>query len=196
MKEESVKTKKNRSARPEHWVVVAWLLVLYDAIAISASYFFALWLRFDCQYSRIPRELFLNWAKFTPIYIVVSVAVFAYFRLYRSIWRFASYSELLRTFAACYVTAMLHVIGISLIFGNMPVSYYIVGGIVQFCLVISVRFIYRFILLLRKKQTIFVCIRVIRVRKNITQVTQIWVNLRVEICKLSNICDRPNQGHR
>ena len=153
MKEESVKTKKNRSARPEHWVVVAWLLVLYDAIAISASYFFALWLRFDCQYSRIPRELFLNWAKFTPIYIVVSVAVFAYFRLYRSIWRFASYSELLRTFAACYVTAMLHVIGISLIFGNMPVSYYIVGGIVQFCLVISVRFIYRFILLLRKKQT-------------------------------------------
>ena len=153
MKEESVKTKKNRSARPEHWVVVAWLLMLYDAIAISASYFFALWLRFDCRYSRIPRELFLNWAKFTPIYIVVSVAVFAYFRLYRSIWRFASYSELLRTFAACYVTAMLHVIGISLIFGNMPVSYYIVGGIVQFCLVISVRFIYRFILLLRKKQT-------------------------------------------
>ncbi len=153
MKEEAVKTKKNRSARPEHWVVVAWLLMLYDAIAISASYFFALWLRFDCRYSRIPRELFLNWAKFTPIYIVVSVAVFAYFRLYRSIWRFASYSELLRTFAACYVTAMLHVIGISLIFGNMPVSYYIVGGIVQFCLVISVRFIYRFILLLRKKQT-------------------------------------------
>ena len=149
---EAIKKKKNKRFGAEHWVVIAWLLAFYDAISVSVSYFFALWMRFDCKYSQIPENYLNNWMKFTPIYILISLAVFAYLRLYKSLWRFASYSELVRTAAACFVTANLHVIGISLIFGNMPVSYYIVGGIVQFCLVISIRFAYRMVLLLRKRQ--------------------------------------------
>ena len=35
----------------EHWQVIALYLMVYDVIAVNLSYFFALWIRFDCMYS-------------------------------------------------------------------------------------------------------------------------------------------------
>ena len=74
----------------EHWHVITIYLMLYDAIAVNLSYFLALWLRFDCHYTEIPGNYFMAWLRFAPVYAVVSVAVLWMFRLYRSIWRFAS----------------------------------------------------------------------------------------------------------
>ncbi|MBR1749254.1 MAG: polysaccharide biosynthesis protein [Ruminococcus sp.] len=128
------------------------MLAVYDAVAVSLAYFFALWLRFDCRYSLIPRNYYSNWLKFAPIYIVFSLCCFYFLRLYRSMWRFASYSELIRTAVSSVITAAFHAVGITVIFGRMPVSYYVIGAIVQFGLVLSIRFAYRFILLVRKEK--------------------------------------------
>ena len=40
----------------KHWHLVSLYLIAYDVIAVAASYFFALWIRFDCHYTDIPRE--------------------------------------------------------------------------------------------------------------------------------------------
>ena len=40
----------------QHWVGVAVLLLIYDAIAVNVSFFAALWVRFDCRYSIISSE--------------------------------------------------------------------------------------------------------------------------------------------
>ncbi|MBQ7070384.1 MAG: polysaccharide biosynthesis protein [Ruminococcus sp.] len=125
-------------------------MVLYDLVAVSGAYFLALWFRFDCKFSAIPPDYLSNWTKFAPIYAVFCVLCFLKFRLYRSMWRFASYSELMRTTAASFITMVAHILGITLIFGRMPVSYYIIGALIQFVLTISIRFAYRLMLLIKK----------------------------------------------
>ena len=40
----------------EHWQVVSLALAGYDAVSIVIAFFLALWFRFDCRYSMIPKE--------------------------------------------------------------------------------------------------------------------------------------------
>ena len=82
------------------WNLTDFAFVLYDSIAVSLAYFLALWLRFDCRYTEIPGNYLMAWLKFAPIYALVSVLVFWIFRLYRSLWRFASFVELNRVACA------------------------------------------------------------------------------------------------
>ena len=136
----------------EHWQIISIGLIIYDAVAIAAAFFIALWLRFDCNYSMIPDRYFEAYLKFMPIYIMFSVLVFWKVRLYRSIWRFASYSELVRTIIATIITFVFHCIGISVFFSKMPISYYVFGIIIQFILILGIRFSYRFVLLERGRK--------------------------------------------
>lgn len=138
--------------RFRHWKKVTLCLVIYDIIAVSIAYFMALWFRFDCAFSAIPDKYFDAFTRFVPIYAIACVAVFWRLRLYNSIWRFASFSELTRTMLASVITSALHIVGITLLFRRMPISYYIIGMGIQFMLVLGIRFSYRFILLERSRR--------------------------------------------
>ncbi len=126
-------------------------LMLYDIGAVTFAYFFALWIRFDCAFSEIPEYYLLPWLKFLPIYAIVSIIVFWSFHLYQNIWRFASYVELKMIFCSSSILAFFHIVGITLLFCRMPVSYYVIGAVIQFILLVLVRFAYRFVLLERSK---------------------------------------------
>jgi FlaA1/EpsC-like NDP-sugar epimerase len=133
----------------EHWRVISILLVLYDVVAVHFAYFFALWVRFDFVFSQIP-ENYLSWfQRFITAYSLACIIVFWVFRLYRSLWRFASYSELVRTFIASILMSAIHSAAITLIFGRMPLSYYVGGLLMQFVLLVGIRFSYRLLLFLR-----------------------------------------------
>ena len=138
--------------RMEHWQVVSIGLTVYDAIAMILAFFLALWFRFDCRYTMIPKEYLNFYFKFILIYAVISIFVFRKMRLYNSIWRFASYSELLRTVVATGITFVIHCVGMNVFFGKMPLSYYVFGIMIQFVLTLGVRFSYRFVLLERSRQ--------------------------------------------
>lgn len=140
-----------RFPRAEHWWIVNIGLGIYDILAVNFAFFFALWFRFDCQFSAIPPQFLSAFLKFSPIYSLVCILVFWRCKLYQSIWRFASYSELLWTGVATCITFLFQLVGITLLFARMPVSYYIVGFLLQFLLVLGIRFSYRFVLLLRKR---------------------------------------------
>ena len=140
---------KNKTRKLEHWQVVTLLLMLYDFTAVALSYCLALWIRFDCKFSRIETRYLQAYGKSILIYGLFCVVVFWFLRLYKSIWRFASYSELLRVVAATLLTGSVYIIGMSTCVGRMPVSYYLIGITIQFCLTLGIRFSYRFVLLLR-----------------------------------------------
>lgn len=142
---------KRDGFRFRHWKVIAMYLVLYDIIAVNLSYFFGLWLRFDLRYSHIPAEYMDAFVKFAPFYTVFVLIMFYAFRLYNSLWRFASFSELNRIFAATVITTIFQVVGITVCLERMPLSYYIVGCGMQFALTLLVRFAYRYIILERTK---------------------------------------------
>ena len=142
--------KRGQGFRLEHWHIIALGLMLYDSLALSFSYLIALWLRYDLRYSTIEAIYIERWKSFAPLYIGVSLLVFWCLKLYKSIWRFASYSELLRVSMATVICSAFHVLGITLFLGRMPISYYVIGAILQYLAVLGIRFSYRFVLLLRK----------------------------------------------
>ena len=142
--------KRGQGFQLEHWHIIALGLMLYDSLALSFSYLIALWLRYDLRYSTIDTIYIERWKAFLPFYILGSLAVFWFLKLYKSIWRFASYSELLRVSMATVICSVFHIIGITAFWGRMPISYYVIGAILQYLAVLGIRFSYRFILLLRK----------------------------------------------
>ena len=83
--------KRSRKFRLEHWHVITACLIVYDILAICASYFFALWIRFDCRFSMIPDEYLDPYFKFILVYAFFALVVFWKLHLYNSIWRFASF---------------------------------------------------------------------------------------------------------
>lgn len=58
-------------------------------------------------------------------------------------WRFASFDELSRTTIVCAISMALHIVGTTVIFQRMPISYYVMGGILQYFLITGIRFSYR-----------------------------------------------------
>ncbi|MCH1941245.1 nucleoside-diphosphate sugar epimerase/dehydratase [Holdemania massiliensis] len=143
---------QERKRKIEHWHVISLYLIVYDAFTVNLAYLLALWFRFDCQFTRIPRSYLNAWMQFVPVYTVICLIIFFSLKLYRSLWRFAGYSELLRVTAATIVTGILHALGIMTFFQPMPMSYYLFGMIIQFCLTIGIRFSYRFVLLERSRR--------------------------------------------
>ncbi len=137
-----------------NWKMASLALAFYDVFAVTFSYFFALWLRFDCQYSEIPEEYLRCWLRFAPIYAGFCLLVFFVLRLYRSVWKYASFSELIRTIGGTILTGVFHTVAMPLLIGHMPISYYLFGAATQFLLVLGVRFAYRFVLLLKSRQKV------------------------------------------
>ena len=144
-------TEKRRTGI-EHWKMIAIYLLCYDIIVINASYFFALLLRFDFKYSAIPSDYLRAFFIFAPIYTVLTIVVFYCLRLYNSLWRFASFSELSRIIVATVITGLIQAIGITVFVRRMPISYYVFGTILQFLFILGIRFSYRFVTLERSKR--------------------------------------------
>ena len=135
-----------------HWQIVSAILVLYDIAAVNLAYFLALWIRSDCKFSAIPVRFFAAWIHFAPIYTVICLLVFWRMRLYNTVWRFASYSELTRTVIASIATAVIHIVVITIAYRRMPMTYYAFGALLQAVLITGVRFSYRMLLLLSDRQ--------------------------------------------
>ncbi len=133
------------------YISITILLMVYDIVVSAGSYFIALWLRFDCHVSQIYEPFITSWFKFAPIYAVITVVVCRFLKLYKSIWKYASFTELKRAIAASFILGALHTVGITLLFGRMPISYYFIGIFVQFILSVAARFAYRFVLLERNR---------------------------------------------
>lgn len=140
---------KGSKRKIEHWQVVRLLLMVHDFIAVIVSFGIALWLRFDCKVTSVEPQYLTTYTKTIIIYALFCLVVFWFLRLYKSIWRFASYSELMRVILATVVTGVIYT-GSLLVFNlHMPVSYYVIGITVQFIATLGIRFFYRFVLLLR-----------------------------------------------
>ncbi len=115
----------------------------YDIMAINVSYFIALWIRFDGVFSEIPEKYLDPYVYFIPVYTVISLAVFYIMRMYHSIWEYVSVRELMRAAIGSLTASAFHIILITVVFGRMPISYYLWGTCFQLIMLLAVRFSYR-----------------------------------------------------
>ncbi len=143
---------KPRAFYIEHWQVIAFILMMYDFVTIAFSYFFGLWLRFDFRFLRIPEAYLRVYYKLIVPYALVCIFIYWVFKLYRSIWRFASYNELTNIILSNIVCGLFNY-AVTKIFGaRMPISFHVVGFIMQIIFAAVIRFSYRFILMLKRQQ--------------------------------------------
>lgn len=145
---------QNKRQIIENKKFVDCLLVIYDFITIVFSYFFGLWLRFDFEFEAIEYKYLSVYYKFIIPYAVMCIFVYWLFKLYRSIWRFASYKELSNALLAITVCNVLGYIITRVCGARMPWSYHIIGYVMQLIFALFIRFFYRFTILLKKSQTV------------------------------------------
>ena len=143
---------RNKRRMLEPWQIMSLLMAAYDFVAIHGAFLLALLARFDFKFGEIPDAFWLPYTRFITVYALGALVVFWFFRMYRSLWAYASFAELVRALEACLITGVAHIIGITVLFGRMPLSYYFGGVLLQTVLVVGIRFSYRFILYERSKR--------------------------------------------
>ncbi len=143
IKEEGNTEKKGATFHIHRWLKVAFLMLVYDMMAVDAAYGLALWLRFDLRFSMIPQEYLYSWIGFSPFFMAAALIVLLALKLYHSVWRYVSIDELVRVGIATVLLLIVQIAGTCIFFERMPISYYIVGTCIQFLAVGGIRFSYR-----------------------------------------------------
>ena len=108
-----------------HWHLIAAFLIVYDFVAVVASWFLALRLRFDGRFAAIPAQYFLPYKRFILPYALCCILVFAFFRMYRSMWCLASSIKLERLFLRLLLSFLISSTLRLLL--HRPLSYCVLG---------------------------------------------------------------------
>lgn len=115
--------------------------VMLDMIMLILSTTFALWLRFD--FNTIPANYFTGAVECLFIDAIVMITVFAMFKLYTSIWQYASINEMIRVVFSCLmfeIVSFLYKMAFSVV---LPRSYFVIQLLLLIILVGGTRFSYR-----------------------------------------------------
>ncbi len=126
-------------------VVRRMFLFLCDIVVIIVSSGMGLLLRYDLIPGKVDR-LFLEsvWA-FLPVNLIITLIIFYVLKLYHSLWRYASVTEMQNVFSACMLSAITQFFGLRILKLPVPRSYYFLYAGALLLLTLGVRFSYRFI---------------------------------------------------
>lgn len=107
------------------------LLVISDALILNIASFLALWVRFEFHFEQLVRETeyLNNILRFAPYYTAFGLIVFALFKLYTSLWQFASIDEFLKIILACFIVDAGGYAGMHLMHLGIPRSHPVLNGI-------------------------------------------------------------------
>ena len=103
------------------------VLIIYDIISIIAASYLAVLVRYDFHISSVPDHFMTPINEFLAINIVVTIIIFAAFRLYDSLWAFAGETELQNLVVACVCSGVVNAIGLQFFKVEtqpVPQSYY------------------------------------------------------------------------
>lgn len=127
-------------------------LVLIDIMSVTAASFAALYVRFDFSFKGIPVEYMARFERILPFNIIVTLLFFVIWKLYKSVWRYASATELLNIVFAT-TSAALGQILVSFALGeSMPRSYYAIYWFLLFGCTCAIRFSYRILRIFNDKR--------------------------------------------
>lgn len=119
------------------------LIAIADIVVLLISYGLALLVRFELHMNSIPREFMIGYVGYCAISIVVMIITYTLSKLYRSIWSYAGSSEVIRTFVASLITAIISAAASLYFVGRMPVSFYAMGWLLLFMGTAAIRLSYR-----------------------------------------------------
>ena len=117
-------TKKDRI----QLLVRRFFLFLTDTFLLNACVYLSLIMRFDVGIVSIEPQYISNYVENMLPYTIMSLLIFWLFRLYHSLWQYASIAEVYRIAEACIIVEVVHFLS-NMIGGNMlPRSCYFNAG--------------------------------------------------------------------
>lgn len=122
-------------------------LIIYDIAAVLLSSFLAIAIRYEFALDSIPEYFLQTIIRFLPFNVVLTIIVFYFFKLYNSLWAFASETELQNLIAACIISTALDGVGLFVVrieTKPVPTSYYFLYGFLLITFIFASRFSYRF----------------------------------------------------
>lgn len=134
-------TKKDRI----QLLVRRFFLFLTDTFLLNACVYLSLIMRFDVGIVSIEPQYISNYVENMLPYTIMSLLIFWLFRLYHSLWQYASIAEVYRIAEACIIVELVHFLS-NKIMGNMlPRSCYFNAAIYLIIAICASRFMYRMI---------------------------------------------------
>ena len=117
-------------------------LIVLDIILLNLASFIAIVARFN-SIQAIPEYFSDVLLYFFPFQTILTIVVFYLFRLYHSLWRYASVEEMLNVVFACFVSNVLNFFLLMLFSKSLPRSYWIIYFVILICFIGGSRFSYR-----------------------------------------------------
>ncbi|MDY3909282.1 MAG: nucleoside-diphosphate sugar epimerase/dehydratase [Eubacterium sp.] len=139
-----------------------FLLIIWDAVCVNACSFLALFMRYDLNVERFlksgiaedyPLGYVATLQELMIFNTLITLIVFALFRLYNSLWRFAGLEEVLNIVLACGVSGVIHFLTVFGTYHRMPRSYFVIYTLLLFITTLVVRFSYRIVRLIYKSNS-------------------------------------------
>ena len=127
-------------------------LLIMDTMSIVIASFAAIYIRFDFQFNAIPKEYMTKFEHILPFNIVITILFFVIWKLYKSVWRYASATEMLNIVFATSCTAVAQLVFCHLTNQRMPRSYYIIYLFLLFAMTCGIRFSYRILRIINMKR--------------------------------------------
>ena len=121
-------------------------LIVLDIILINVSAYTALLVRFDFSLAQIPTYYADAVLSYALMNTIATIIIFALFRLYNSLWRYAGIDELVNIIFACIISGGLQLIVMHFILHiHVPRSYYPLSTVFMMGTVSVSRFFYRYV---------------------------------------------------
>lgn len=119
------------------------LLIISDLFAILLASVLSLYVRYDFQFMDVPRDFWEAMLAAYPFNAAVLLVVFKFLKMYKSVWRYASATELLNNIIAVFVCAVAQPVILMIMGRRLPMSYPFYYGSFLMVFTAGVRFSYR-----------------------------------------------------
>lgn len=134
-------TKKDRI----QLLVRRFFLFLIDTFLLNACVYLSLIMRFDVGIVSIEPQYISNYVENVLPYTIMSLLIFWLFRLYHSLWQYASIAEVYRIAEACITVEVVHFLSNKIVGNMLPRSCYFNAAIYLIIAICASRFMYRMI---------------------------------------------------
>lgn len=134
-------TKKDRI----QLLVRRFFLFLTDTFLLNACVYLSLIMRFDVGIVSIEPQYISNYVENVLPYTIMSLLIFWLFRLYHSLWQYASIAEVYRIAEACITVEVVHFLSNKIVGNMLPRSCYFNVAIYLIIAICASRFMYRMI---------------------------------------------------
>ena len=126
-------------------IVRRFFLIITDIILVNGCVFISLVMRFNVDLAAIESQYIQNFKSTCVPFTLITLLIFWCFRMYHSLWQYASIAELYKIVEACIVSEVAHVCLTTVMGTPLPRACYFMSVVFLIVAMCASRFMYRLI---------------------------------------------------